>query len=252
MSILGLLPENAIIAPESQILYGGRNLLARLAGRDAGDPRQGDLGDLPGADDVAEPGVPGGRPDRRGRCACTWAWACGPARERAIELLNEVGIPNPQLRVNSFPHEMSGGQQQRVMIAMAIACEPKLLIADEPTTALDVTIQKQILDLIASLQEKHHMSVLFITHDLGVVGDIADTRGGDAERRDPGAGPGARRSSSDPQHPYTKALLACRPRLDRRPKRLPVIDDFMKGDGTVEPRGAHARHRRRTTRSSSR
>ena len=92
-----------------------------------------------------------------------------------MELLNQVGIPDPGLRVNSYPHEMSGGQQQRVMIAMAIACEPKLLIADEPTTALDVTIQKQILDLLAKLQEKHRMSVLFITHDLGVVGDIADT-----------------------------------------------------------------------------
>ena len=88
--------------------------------------------------------------------------------------MNEVGIPNPKLRMNSFPHELSGGQQQRVMIAQAIACEPKLLIADEPTTALDVTIQKQILDLIAKLQQRHHMAVLFITHDLAVVGEIAD------------------------------------------------------------------------------
>src|SRR3981081_3028674 len=96
------------------------------------------------------------------------------ARARAIELLNEVGIPNAQLRVNSYPHEMSGGQQQRVMIAMAIACEPKLLIADEPTTALDVTIQKQILDLIRDLQKRHRMSVLFITHDLALVSEIAD------------------------------------------------------------------------------
>src|SRR5258708_26093311 len=88
------------------------------------------------------------------------------AAARAVELLNEVGIPNPQLRVNSHPHEMSGGQQQRVMIALAIACEPKLLIADDPTTALDVTIQKQILDLIAGLQSRHPTSLLFITHDL--------------------------------------------------------------------------------------
>src|SRR4029453_14130632 len=96
------------------------------------------------------------------------------ARKRAIELLDEVGISDPAYKINAFPSQMSGGQQQRVMIAMAIACEPKLLIADEPTTALDVTIQKQILDLIANLQLKHQMSVLFITHDLGVVGDIAD------------------------------------------------------------------------------
>jgi peptide/nickel transport system ATP-binding protein len=152
------------------------------------------------------------------------------AHARVMELLAEVGIPDPRLRVNSFPHEMSGGQQQRVMIAMAIACEPKLLIADEPTTALDVTIQKQILDLIAKLQEKHRMSVLFITHDLGVVGEIADrvVVMQDGEIREQGT---TREIFENPRHPYTKALLACRPRLDRRPRRLPVIDDFLKGDG---------------------
>src|SRR5947199_810549 len=98
----------------------------------------------------------------------------GEARKRAIALLDEVGIPDPKYKINAYPSQMSGGQQQRVMIAMAIACEPKLLIADEPTTALDVTIQKQILDLIAALQRRHQMSVLFITHDLAVVGEIAD------------------------------------------------------------------------------
>ena len=88
--------------------------------------------------------------------------------------LNEVGIPEPKARVDAYPHELSGGQQQRVMIAMAIACEPKLLIADEPTTALDVTVQRQILELIARLQTSHRMSVLFISHDSGLVGEIAD------------------------------------------------------------------------------
>ena len=96
------------------------------------------------------------------------------ARARTLELLDEVGIPDPATKIDAYPSQMSGGQQQRVMIAMAIACEPKLLIADEPTTALDVTIQKQIMDLIAALQKKHQMSVLFITHDLGLVGEIAD------------------------------------------------------------------------------
>jgi peptide/nickel transport system ATP-binding protein len=114
------------------------------------------------------------------------------------------------------------------MIAMAIACEPKLLIADEPTTALDVTIQKQILDLIAALQKKHQMSVLFITHDLAVVGDIADDvvvmRNG--EIREQGL---ARGVFENPQDAYTKALLKCRPQLDRRPTRLPVIEDYMDG-----------------------
>src|SRR5207253_10829103 len=98
--------------------------------------------------------------------------SAGEDRKRAIALLHEVGSPDPKYKINAYPSQMSGGQQQRVMIAMAIACEPKLLIADEPTTALDVTIQKQILDLIAALQRRHQMSVLFITHDLAVVGDI--------------------------------------------------------------------------------
>ncbi|MBZ4138293.1 ABC transporter ATP-binding protein, partial [Escherichia fergusonii] len=94
-------------------------------------------------------------------------------RTRAIELLKQVGIPTPEERLNSFPHQMSGGQCQRVMIAIAIACNPKLLIADEPTTALDVTIQKQILDLLVSLQAKHGMGLIMITHDMGVVAETA-------------------------------------------------------------------------------
>lgn len=150
------------------------------------------------------------------------------ARDRAVALLTEVGIPEPNIKIDSFPHQMSGGQQQRVMIAMAIACEPKLLIADEPTTALDVTIQAQILDLIAALQKKHGMSVLFITHDLAVVGDIADhvvvMRSGEIREQGP-----AKEVFSAPKDDYTRALLACRPAVDSRPKRLPVIDDFMAG-----------------------
>src|SRR5262249_44763475 len=153
--------------------------------------------------------------------------ACGRARrERVAALLEEVGLPVE--RVDAYPFQLSGGQQQRVMIAMAIACEPKLLIADEPTTALDVTIQKQILDLIAELQRKHQMAVLFITHDLAVVGEIADyvvvMRNGEIKEQGP-----AKRVFENPQDAYTKALLQCRPRLDRRPVRLPVIEDFMDG-----------------------
>jgi peptide/nickel transport system ATP-binding protein len=152
------------------------------------------------------------------------------AKDRVVELLTEVGIPEPKARLASYPHELSGGQQQRVMIAMAIACEPKLLIADEPTTALDVTVQRQILELIAKLQDKHRMSVLFISHDLGVVGEIADRvvvmREGRV--RESGA---VDAIFAQPQDPYTRALLACRPRLDAKPKRLPVIDDFMAGAG---------------------
>ena len=96
------------------------------------------------------------------------------ALEKAEALLAEVGIPEPKRRLKAYPHELSGGQQQRVMIAMALACEPKLLIADEPTTALDVTIQRQVIELLAKLQAKHVLSVLFISHDLGLVGEIAD------------------------------------------------------------------------------
>jgi peptide/nickel transport system ATP-binding protein len=156
------------------------------------------------------------------------------AQEKVLDLLTQVGIPNPKERIKSYPHEMSGGQRQRVMIAMAIACEPDVLIADEPTTALDVTIQKQILDLLADLQKKYQMSVLFITHDLGVIADIADEvvvmyRGDIVEK-----GTTAEIFSS-PKHPYTKGLLACRPSLERNPRRLPVVSDFMTAEGKEKP-----------------
>ncbi|WP_432452645.1 MULTISPECIES: ABC transporter ATP-binding protein [unclassified Agarivorans] len=151
------------------------------------------------------------------------------AKRKAIDLLTEVGLPDPENRIHAYPHELSGGQQQRVMIAMAIACEPKLLIADEPTTALDVTIQKQILDLLAKMQKKHKMSVLFITHDLGVVAEFADQvivmrHGVICEQGD------IKSIFTQPQHPYTKALLNCRPTLDYRPERLAVIDDFLQDE----------------------
>ena len=150
------------------------------------------------------------------------------ARVRTLALLEEVGIPDAANKIDAYPSQMSGGQQQRVMIAMAIACEPKLLIADEPTTALDVTIQKQIMDLIAALQKKHAMAVLFITHDLALVSDIADRvivmRHGVV--REEG---NARQVFAQPADDYTRALLHCRPRLGERPIRLPVIDDFLQG-----------------------
>lgn len=156
------------------------------------------------------------------------------AWKRAIELLDQVGIPNPHERIKSYPHEMSGGQRQRVMIAMAISCNPDLLIADEPTTALDVTIQKQILELIADLQKKYGMSVLFITHDLGVIADISDEvvvmyRGDIVEKEK------TENIFQNPKHPYTKGLLACRPSLEDHPKRLPVVSDFMTPDGKEIP-----------------
>ncbi|MBP2544487.1 ABC transporter ATP-binding protein [Acinetobacter guillouiae] len=148
------------------------------------------------------------------------------ARQRTLELLTEVGIPSPESKIDAYPSQLSGGQQQRVMIAMAIACEPKLLIADEPTTALDVTIQKQILDLLETLRKRRQMSMLFITHDLALVSEIADEvivmRHG--EIREQGL---AKAVLEQPQDAYTKALLLCRPQLSHRPYRLPVISDFM-------------------------
>lgn len=148
------------------------------------------------------------------------------ARQRVLELLKEVGIPSPKTKINAYPNQLSGGQQQRVMIAMAIACEPKLLIADEPTTALDVTIQKQIIDLLESLRKRRQMSMLFITHDLALVGEIADKvivmRHG--EIREQGA---AEQVLEQPKDVYTRALLYCRPQISQRPYRLPVTSDFM-------------------------
>ena len=227
MSLLGLLPDNAIIPAASQVRYAGEDLLKAspqrlqaIRGKEVSVIFQEPMTSL-------NPVFPVG--EQIGE-ALRLHMGLTPrqARARAVELLAEVGIPDPALRVNSFPHEMSGGQQQRVMIAMAIACEPKLLIADEPTTALDVTIQRQILELIAKLQQRHRMSVLFITHDLGVVGEIADQvvvmQNGVVQEQGP-----VKAIFEAPQHAYTKALLECRPRLDRRPMRLPVIDDFLNG-----------------------
>ncbi len=152
------------------------------------------------------------------------------AWEKAVHLMNLVGIPNPSASAHKYPHEMSGGQKQRVMIAMAISCDPKLLIADEPTTALDVTIQKQVLELLHKLQQEFHMSMMFITHDLGVIGDIADDvvvmyRSNVVEKNN------ANSIFTEAHHPYTKGLLACRPKLGANPRRLLTVSDFMTEDG---------------------
>ena len=159
------------------------------------------------------------------------------AFDRTVELFQEVGLPDPESRFHYYPHQMSGGQKQRVMIAMALACNPQLLIADEPTTALDVTIQQQILDLIRQLRDERGMSILFITHDLGVIAEIADhvvvMFGGKVVEQGP-----VLDIFSNPQHPYTRGLLACRPRLDSPYKRLPTVLDFMETteleDGTLD------------------
>lgn len=156
------------------------------------------------------------------------------ARQKTIELFKQVQLPDPESILTRYPHEISGGQKQRVMIAMAMSCNPALLIADEPTTALDVTVQKTILELIKSLQQQNNMGVIFITHDLGVVADIADKiivmyKGEIAEQGD------TKSILLSPQHPYTKALLACRPAGKPKGKRLPVVSDFInKAEAGIE------------------
>ena len=223
MSIVNLLPDNAERA--GQVLWQGRDLLQAslgdlqtLRGREIACVFQDPMSSLNpvftvGAQ-LAEPLI------KHMGLSKSQAW------KRAEELLAEVGIPEPARRMTSYPHEMSGGQQQRVMIAMALTCEPKLLIADEPTTALDVTIQRQILELVGKLKATRRMSVLFISHDLGVVGEVADhvvvMRNGLIREQGPVA-----QIFASPQDDYTRALLACRPSLEGNPARLMVIDDHI-------------------------
>jgi len=223
MSILNLLPDNAVRS--GSIVFDGRDLIAAstselqsLRGRQIACVFQDPMSSLNPVFSVGEQ-------------------LCEPlikhlglsarqAMARAEALLAEVGLPEPKRRLAAYPHELSGGQQQRVMIAMALSCEPKLLIADEPTTALDVTIQRQILELLATLKAKLRMSMLFISHDLGVVGEIADRvvvmRQGTV--REQGA---VADIYTAPADAYTRALLACRPTLSRGATRLMVIDDHI-------------------------
>jgi peptide/nickel transport system ATP-binding protein len=243
MSIVRLLPDNAVVDPASRILFEGRDLLQasqdemrRMRGKEISVVFQEPMSSLNPVLTVGEQVSEALRVhlplSRR------------ELRERTLDLLTEVGIPEPRSRLGAYPHELSGGQQQRVMIAIAIACEPKLLIADEPTTALDVTVQRQIVDLLARLQERKKMSMLFISHDLALVGEVARRvvvmrQGEIREAAD------ASELFSHPRDAYTRALLACRPRLDTRPLRLPVIDDILEGRPAVteqrptnEPSGA--------------
>ncbi len=225
MSVLNLLPDNAersgrIVFEGQDLLGASRERLLALRGKEIACVFQDPMSSLNPVftvgDQLREPlvkhlGMSGRQADAR-----------------AEALLAEVGMPEPKRRLQAYPHQLSGGQQQRVMIAMALACEPKLLIADEPTTALDVTIQRQILELLGKLKVSHRMSMLFITHDLGVVGEIADRvvvmRHGQIREQGP-----AKDVFLTPQDAYTKALLACRPTLDQTATRLRVVDDHIAG-----------------------
>ena len=221
MSIVNLLPDNA--ERSGRIFWEGRDLLQAnaaeqraLRGREIAcvfqDPMSSLNPVLTVGRQLCEP--LGAHLGLRGRAA----------RKRAEALLAEVGLDEPKRRLDAYAHQLSGGQQQRVMIAMALACEPKLVIADEPTTALDATIQRQILELLAALKARHRMSLLFISHDLALVGEIADQvvvmRHGQVREQGPVAS-----IFGAPQDDYTRALLACRPTLaGPPPARLAVID----------------------------
>ncbi|MCX8080180.1 MAG: ABC transporter ATP-binding protein [Bacteroidia bacterium] len=148
------------------------------------------------------------------------------AKKITLDLFEQVQLPEPEITFNKYPHQLSGGQKQRVMIAMAISCNPRILIADEPTTALDVTVQKTILELLKSLQKTYRMGIIFISHDLGVISELADRvvvmyKGNVVETGH------VWDIFNRPRHPYTKSLIACRPPLDKYLRKLPVVSDFM-------------------------
>jgi ABC-type dipeptide/oligopeptide/nickel transport system ATPase component len=225
MSLMRLLQEPPAFYPSGRVLWNKVDVL-KLDNEHMRKIRGGEIGMI-----FQEP-----------MTALNPTWTCGdqvaealrlharlaPAEveRRVLDLFGEVGIPEPAQRLRQYPHELSGGMRQRVCIAMALACDPELLIADEPTTALDVTIQAQILELLKRLQRDKGMAVLFITHDLGVVAEFADRvilmREG--EKVEEGA---VAEVFANPKHPYTKGLLACRPKPGSRGKRLPTVDDFM-------------------------
>lgn len=223
LAVMGLLPDTATVTAD-EMTYDGRNLLTmtaterrRLIGREITMIFQEPIASLNPSFTVGfqieevlrlNLGM-----DRR------------TAHARALELFNAVGIPEPETKLKAYPHQMSGGQCQRVMIAIAIASNPRLLIADEPTTALDVTIQKQILDLLMDLQEKHGMALILITHDMGVVAETADRvvvqyKGRKMEEAD------VLSLFENPQNSYTRALLSALPE-NATGDRLPTVADFM-------------------------
>ena len=229
LAVMGLLPDTATVTADAMI-YDGRDLLKmsaaerqKLTGREITMIFQEPVASLNPSFTVGfqieevlrfNMGM-----DRRA------------ARDRSVELFNAVGIPEPETKLDAYPHQMSGGQCQRVMIAMAIASNPRLLIADEPTTALDVTIQRQILDLLMDLQEKHGMALILITHDMGVVAETADRvivqyKGRKMEEAD------VLSLFENPQNAYTRALLSALPE-NAKGDRLPTVAEFMAAEALL-------------------
>ena len=223
MSLIGLLPSPPAEVRNGRVLLNGEDLLTVPASR-MRQVRGGEVGfvfqdPMTSLNPVFTVGYQLAEPLRHHMGMTKRA-----ARARSVELLELVGIPDAPARLNDFPHQFSGGMRQRVMIAIALACEPKVLIADEPTTALDVTIQAQILELVKDLREQLGMAIIWITHDLGVVAGIADRvmvmYGGQIVEQAP-----VRELFGNPQHPYTRALLKTVPSVTgTRPDKLEVID----------------------------
>ncbi len=242
LSIMRLLPEPAGRIERGRVLFEGKDLVS-LPEREMRSLRGNRISmifqePMTSLNPVHRVGRQIGEAVRLHRGASS-----AKARKRAIEMLDLVGIPAPRQRVDAFPHELSGGMRQRVMIAMALACEPRLLIADEPTTALDVTIQAQILELLRKLQGEMGMSILFITHDLGVVAELTDQvvvmYAGRIVERAP-----TRLLFTEPLHPYTRGLLASVPGSDAHVgrKRLPTIAGMVP-DLRSLPRGCRFQDR---------
>tara|TARA_R110002124_G_scaffold106467_23_gene258458 strand:- start:4812 stop:5807 length:996 start_codon:yes stop_codon:yes gene_type:complete len=223
MSLLGLLPSPPAEVREGTVMLGDKDLL-KIDAETMRKVRGGDVGfvfqdPMTSLNPVFTVGFQIMEPLRE-----HMGMSKAQARDRAVELLEIVGIPDARRRLKDFPHQFSGGMRQRVMIAIALACNPKLLIADEPTTALDVTIQAQILELVKDLRQKLGMAIIWITHDLGVIAGIADRvmvmYGGQVVEQGP-----VRDLFADPAHPYTRALLKTMPKLHGiRDEKLRVIE----------------------------
>ena len=228
-SIMGLLPE-ATSTRTGSIHFEGHEIVDAPARRAARALGHADGDGVPGPDDLAQPGDEDRQADHRVAASTTSTSARSYANETALSLLQSVGIPEAERRLREYPHQLSGGMRQRVMIAIALACGPKLLFADEPTTALDVTVQAQILDLLQEQQRERYMAMILVTHDLGVVAgradDIAVMYAGRIVEKAP-----TRTLFSEMRHPYTEALLQVDPearaaephpaRRDRRPAARP-------------------------------
>ncbi len=227
MSVMRLIPEKAGRVTEGRILFSGRDILtmnkrefSRIQGKEMSMIFQEPLSSLNPlqrcGDQIVESLCYHEHMKKR------------EAMDKAVSLLEMVGIPMPEKRVREYPHQLSGGMRQRVMIAMAIACNPRLLIADEPTTALDVTIQAQILDIIRRLREEMGMAVIFITHDMGVIADISDRvlvmYAGNTVEEAP-----VKQFFKNPLHPYTQGLLKAIPRPDEKKDRLYMIPGTVPG-----------------------